>query len=126
MHRRFFVLAIAAGCALAASNAVAAPERVRGTIASVSGDTLTVDTAVGQTVPVTLTDRTRYLKWHLRASITSIPVPISARRQNPWGSADSTRSGDLPAVPEGYGRRPLRVGPHSGHDALASGPRLAR
>jgi hypothetical protein len=62
MHRRFFVLAIAAGCALAASNAVAAPERVRGTIASVSGDTLTVDTVAGQIVPVTLTDRTRYLK----------------------------------------------------------------
>ena len=84
MHRRFFVLAIAAGCALAASNAVAAPERVRGTIAGVSGDTLTVETAVGQTVPVTLTDSTRYL-WHLRASIMSIPVPISARQQNPLG-----------------------------------------
>jgi hypothetical protein len=42
MSRRFLVLAIAAGCALAASNAVAAPERVRGTIASISGDTLTV------------------------------------------------------------------------------------
>jgi hypothetical protein len=27
-----------------------------------SGDALTVDTAAGQTVPVTLTDRTRYLK----------------------------------------------------------------
>src|ERR1700739_4307332 len=62
MYRRFLVLAIAAGCALAASNAVAAPERVRRTIAGVSGDTLTVDTAGGQTVPVTLTDSTRYLK----------------------------------------------------------------
>ena len=62
MYRRFLVLAIAAGCALAASNAVAAPERVRGTIAGVSGDTLTGDTAAGQIVPVTLTDRTRYLK----------------------------------------------------------------
>ena len=81
MYRRFLVLAIAAGCALAASNAVAAPERVRGTIASVSGDTLTVDTAVGHTVPVTLTDRTRYLK--VAPSIMSIPVPISARQQNP-------------------------------------------
>jgi hypothetical protein len=46
VYRRFLVLAIAAGCALAASNAVAAPERVRGTIAGISGDTLTVDTAV--------------------------------------------------------------------------------
>jgi hypothetical protein len=45
MYLRFLVLAIAAGCALAASNAVAAPERVRGTISGVSGDTLTVDTA---------------------------------------------------------------------------------
>jgi hypothetical protein len=62
MYRRFLVLAIAAGCALAAGNAVAAPERVRGTVASASGDTLTVDTAVGQIVPVTLTDGTRYLK----------------------------------------------------------------
>ena len=63
MYRRFFVLAIAAGCALAASNAVAAPERVRGTIAGVSGDTLLPwIQAAGQTVPVTLTDRTRYLK----------------------------------------------------------------
>jgi hypothetical protein len=62
MYRRFLVLAIAAGCALAASNALAAPERVRGTVAGVSGDTLSVDTAVGHTVPVTLTDTTRYLK----------------------------------------------------------------
>ena len=53
MYRRLLVLAIAAGCALAASNAVAAPERVRGTIAGVSGDTLTVDTVAGQIVPVT-------------------------------------------------------------------------
>jgi hypothetical protein len=59
MYRRFLVLDIAAGCALAASDAVVAPERVRGTIAGVSGDTLTVDTATGQTMPVTLTDRTR-------------------------------------------------------------------
>jgi hypothetical protein len=62
MYRRFLVFAIPAGCALAASNAVAAPERVPGTIAGVSGDTLTVDTVAGQIVPVTLTDRTRYLK----------------------------------------------------------------
>ncbi len=62
MYSRFLVLVIAAGCALAASNAVAAPERVRGTVAGVSGDTLTVHTAVGQIVPVTLTDTTRYLK----------------------------------------------------------------
>ncbi|HEY2539281.1 MAG TPA: hypothetical protein VGI28_07265 [Stellaceae bacterium] len=62
MYRSFLALAAAAGCALAASNAVAAPERVRGTIGGVSGDTLTVDTKAGQIVPVTLTDGTRYLK----------------------------------------------------------------
>jgi hypothetical protein len=62
MYRRFVVLAIAAGCALAASNAVAAPEHFRGTIASVSSDTLTVHTKAGQIVPVTLTAGTRYLK----------------------------------------------------------------
>ena len=40
----------------------AAPERVRGTVAAVSGDTLTVRTVLGQNVPVTLTGNTRYLK----------------------------------------------------------------
>jgi hypothetical protein len=39
MYRRFLVLAIAAGCALAANNAVAAPEPVRGTVAAVGSDT---------------------------------------------------------------------------------------
>ena len=62
LYRRFLLLTIAAGCALTASNAVAASERVRGTVASVSGDTLIVDTVAGQIVPVTLTDGTRYLK----------------------------------------------------------------
>ena len=119
MYRRFLVLAIAAGCALAASNAVAAPERVRGTIVSVSGDTLSVDTAVGQIVPVVLTDRTRCLK----------VAPSSLNHVDPGayiGMATKAIGGQLialevvifPAVPEGYGRRPLRVGPHSGHDAL--------
>ena len=104
MHRRFFVLAVAAGCALAASNAVAAPERVRGTIAGVSGDTLTVDTVAGQIVPVTLTDRTRYLKV-APSSFNHVRSRCLDRHGNKihWGSADSTRSGDLPAVPEGYG-----------------------
>jgi hypothetical protein len=62
MIRHFLVLAIAAGCALAASDAVAAPERVRGTIAGVSGDTFSGDTAVGHVAPVTLTNRTQYLR----------------------------------------------------------------
>jgi hypothetical protein len=62
MYRRLLVLAIAAGCALATSNAVAARERVRGTVTGISGDALAVDTAGGQIVPVMLTDRTRYLK----------------------------------------------------------------
>ena len=109
MYRRFLAPAIAAGCALAASNAVAAPERVRGTIAGVSGDTLTVDTAAGQTVPVTLTDSTRYLK----------VAPSSLNHVDPGAYiGTATKSGDLPAVPEGYGRGPLRLGPHSGYDAL--------
>ena len=59
---RLLALAIAAGTALAATTAVAAPERVRGTVAAVSGDTLTVHTALGQNVPVTLTGKTRYLE----------------------------------------------------------------
>ena len=59
---RLLALAIAAGTALAATTAVAAPERVRGTVAAVSGDTLTVRTDLGQNVPVMLTDKTHYLK----------------------------------------------------------------
>ena len=59
---RLLALAIAAGTALAATTAVAAPERVRGTVAAVSGDTLTVRTDLGQNVPVMLPDKTRYLK----------------------------------------------------------------
>lgn len=59
---RLLALAIAASTALAATTAVAAPERVRGTVAAVSGDTLTVRSALGQNVPVLLTGKTRYLK----------------------------------------------------------------
>src|ERR1700741_3426557 len=59
---RLLALAIAAGTVLAATTAVAAPERVRGTVAAVSGDTLTVRTDLGQNVPVMLTDKTHYLK----------------------------------------------------------------
>ena len=59
---RLLALAIAASTALAATTAVAAPERVRGTVVAVSGDTLTVRTALGQNVPVMLPDKTRYLK----------------------------------------------------------------
>jgi hypothetical protein len=59
---RLLALAIAASTALAATTAVAAPERVRGTVAAVSGNTLTVRTALGQNVPVLLTGKTRYPK----------------------------------------------------------------
>lgn len=65
---RLLALAIAASTALAAIPAVAAPERVRGTVVAVSGDTLTVRTALGQNVPDMLPDKTRYLKvapWRL-------------------------------------------------------------
>ena len=85
MYRRFLVLAIAAGCALAAGNAVAAPERVRGTIAGVNGDTLTVDTVADQIVPVTLTDRTRYLKVAPSSLNHVDPGAYMARQQNPLG-----------------------------------------
>ncbi len=57
----------AAGAVLVAATALssvalAAPmrERVRGTVAAISGDTLTVRTMVGTDVPVTLTGSTRY------------------------------------------------------------------
>ena len=59
---RLLALAIAAGTALAATTAVAAPERVRGTVVAVSGDTLTARTALGQNAPVMLPDKTHYLK----------------------------------------------------------------
>ena len=59
---RLLALAIAASTALAATIAVAAPECVRCTVVAVSGDTLTVRTALGQNVPVMLPDKTRYLK----------------------------------------------------------------
>lgn len=54
--------AIAAGTALLsfAAFAAPAPERIRGTVASLSGDTLIVHTANGSDLSVTLTDRTRY------------------------------------------------------------------
>ena len=59
---RPLALAIAASTALAPTTGVAAPERVRGTVVIVSGDTLTVRTALDQNVPVMLPDKTRYLK----------------------------------------------------------------
>jgi len=59
---RLLALAIAASTALAATTAVAAPKRVRGTVAAVSGNALTVRTALGQNVPVLLTGKTRYPK----------------------------------------------------------------
>jgi hypothetical protein len=59
---RLLALAIAASTALAATTAVAAPERVRGIVVAVSGDTLTVRTALGQNVSIMLPDKTRDLK----------------------------------------------------------------
>jgi hypothetical protein len=59
---RLLALAIAASTALAATTAVAAPKRVRGTVAAVSGNALTVRTALGQNVPVLLTGKTRHPK----------------------------------------------------------------
>lgn len=59
---RLLALAVAASTALIATSAFAASERVRGTVAAVSGDTLTVHPASGPDVPVTLTGQTHYLK----------------------------------------------------------------
>ena len=59
---RLLALALAAGTALASTAALAAPvpERIRGTVASVSGDTLTVHTMSGANLPVILTSKTGY------------------------------------------------------------------
>ena len=59
---RLLALAMATSTALAATTALAAPERVRGTVAAVTGNTLTVHTALGQNLSVALTGKTRYLK----------------------------------------------------------------
>ncbi len=59
---RFPAVLLAAGTALLAATALAAPmrERVRGTVAVISGNTLTVRTMSGTDVPVALTGSTRY------------------------------------------------------------------
>ena len=59
---RFPAILLAAGAALLATTALAAPmrERVRGTVAVISGDTLTVRTMSGRDVPVALTGSTHY------------------------------------------------------------------
>jgi hypothetical protein len=63
--KRILGLAIAASAALVSSAALAAtgtPERVRGTIASATADSVTVDTHADKPVTVTLTGNTSYLK----------------------------------------------------------------
>src|SRR3981081_3368852 len=63
--KRILGLAIAASAALASSAALAAtgtPERVRGTIASATADSVTVDTHAHKPVTATLTGNTSYLK----------------------------------------------------------------
>jgi len=59
---RLAAFLLAASAALLATTALAAPmrERVRGTVAEISGDTLTVRTMTGTDVPVALTGSTRY------------------------------------------------------------------
>ena len=61
--KRLLGLTLAATTALSIS-AFAAPEheRVRGTVSSISGDTLTVHTTTGQDVPVMLGNDTKYLR----------------------------------------------------------------
>jgi hypothetical protein len=63
--KRILGLAIAASAALTSSAALAAtetPERVRGTIASATADSVTVDTNAHKPVTVALTGNTSYLK----------------------------------------------------------------
>ena len=63
--KRILGLAIAASTALASSAALAAtgtPERVRGTIASATADSVTVDTHADKPVTVALTGDTSYVK----------------------------------------------------------------
>lgn len=59
---RILALALAAGTALASTAALAAPvpERIRGTVAAVSSDSLTVHTTAGTDVTVALTPKTGY------------------------------------------------------------------
>jgi hypothetical protein len=70
---RFLVLFLAAGTALVSSAALAAPspERVRGTVKSIGGDTLTVHTQAGSDVSVALTGKTRYLEL-AKSSLTHV------------------------------------------------------
>lgn len=60
--KRLLGLTIAAAAALSVS-AFAAPEheRLRGTVTSITGDTLTVHTTTGEDVPVMLSSSTKYL-----------------------------------------------------------------
>src|ERR1700738_5011874 len=62
--KRILSLPIAASAAVASSAALAAtpPERVRGTIASATADSVTVDTNADKPVTVALTGNTTYLK----------------------------------------------------------------
>jgi len=61
---RLISCVLAAGAVLAAGSALGAPtpERVRGTVGSISGDTLTIQARDGSTVPITVTGDTRYLQ----------------------------------------------------------------
>jgi hypothetical protein len=61
---RFLAFVVAASTAIVSTAALAAPspERVRGTVKAISGDTLTVHTTAGADLSVALTGRTRYLE----------------------------------------------------------------
>jgi hypothetical protein len=61
---RFLAFVVAASTAIVSTSAFAAPspERVRGTVKAISGDTVTVHTAAGPDVSVALTGGTHYLE----------------------------------------------------------------
>ena len=61
---RFLAFVVAASTAIVSTAALAAPspERVRGTVKAISGDTLTVHTTAGADLSVALTGKTHYLE----------------------------------------------------------------
>lgn len=70
--KRLFGLTLAATALISVSAFAAAEhERIRGTVTSVSGDTMTVHTTDGQDVPVTLGSDTKYLSV-VKASLDNI------------------------------------------------------
>jgi hypothetical protein len=71
--QRLFGLTLAAATVALSAAAIAAPEhlRIRGTVASVSGDTMTVHTTTGEDLPIALGSDTKYLSV-VKASLDNV------------------------------------------------------